>query len=454
VPILESKTLRDITGILDIKGYGAVPPKVTGGLAMVLPQLGKIGKFSCSGAFTPGQMKLQFGSATSTADGLSLTNFTGDVVLDVNKLIGNLDVVGNKGLTAVDLPQLQQVKEFMVRENTNLETISAASLPKARKIRVSALGGNTKLFLPNLDTVGDDLTTDERAIELSLVAGINLAKLERSQGSIFIEGGSLLTEIELPSLQATVGSLTVRKSTGLTRIDLPSLSSVTSELFIGDNSKLTEFRANALKDVGRIQIRGGNLTVIELGSLEKVYGDFSIEAKAANCPWFEQQKASGRIYVKGAFRCSSGYIPPPQVGPDENQDGNKTGNGIPENGNSTATETGNKESLSKSATAGIAVGAVGGVLLICFAVWMVERWRARKGSEEKTGKNAAGGNNELEKFPRDIEEGIPILSEMEAPRRILEMHAGAASPLYGSPSHGMSVAEGEGDARRISELSG
>jgi len=367
-------------------------------------------------------------SSSSQATGLSQCgSFDGDIRLasSVNgsvsldgivTITGDLTVAYGSDIGSLSASELVTIGDTLSISNTDL--LTSLNLPSLKNVDTIDIDG-----APNLtefkSTNGISNVTSVQLIETGLgdidwVKAINLSRLEVTQNSVlndislpvvnglgsftFARNGPTLKlslsnlkaaynltfshvqEISLPSLEsvtysvgfiandlkglaieklAKLDDLMIWNNTALSQLDLRSLTNVSGDIVTNGNSALETLSLPNLARVRGDIALNGSYTDISMPSLVDVQGNVVIRSSAnLDCSSLEHYDQSD--VFKAQFNCTASELAVTPPAPTDNASPGTNGG----------------SALSTGAIAGIAVGAVLGILALGLLVWFL--WRKRR----------------------------------------------------------------------------
>ncbi|KAK0737947.1 hypothetical protein B0T18DRAFT_450044 [Schizothecium vesticola] len=318
---LKSKSLKDITGKLEITGPQQKNAAATSGFSFDLPALERIGNVSVTGSllFNDGDMLHTFNSPRASVSNFIISGLRGDFVSDIKTIPTELRAAGADNLLTVSLPSLDSLGALILTNNPRLTSISS-TLTTAQRIEIHSTGRASKLLLPNLATLGNTTTspsssTRPATLLLRDLADIQLPALRATHPSASSSGGIDITlgafrDLALPALESiAAGGLRIASNTILDAVALPRLASVGGRLNVTDNENLVEFKANALKTVESVRLEG-NFTKVEMFGLEAIANGFYLAGdKTMDCSWFDEHLPGG-VLKGGSYECKGNHTRP------------------------------------------------------------------------------------------------------------------------------------------------
>lgn len=321
---LKSRSLKDVTGKLEITGPQQKNAAATSGFSFDLPALERIGNISVTGSllFNDGDMLHTFNSPRASVSNILISGLRGDFISDIQTIPTELRASGADNLLTVSLPSLASLGALLLTNNPRLTSISAPALTAAQRIEIHSTGRASKLLLPNLATLGNATTTTTPgsgtrppALLLRDLADIQLPALRATHPSPSSSGGIDITlgafrTLSLASLESIAsGGLRIASNTILDSVALPRLVSVGGRLNVTDNENLVEFKANALKTVESVHLEG-NFTKVEMFGLEAIASGFYVAGdKTMDCSWFDDNLPGGML-KGGSYECRGNHTRP------------------------------------------------------------------------------------------------------------------------------------------------
>lgn len=332
---LKSKSLKDITGKLEITGPQQKNAAATSGFSFDLPALERIGNISVTGSllFNDGDMLHTFNSPRASVSNVFISGLRGDFISDIKTIPTELRASGADNLLTASLPSLDSLGALILTNNPRLTSVSAPALTTAQRIEIHSTGRASKLVLPNLVTLGNSTAapgtgTRPAALILRDLADIQLPALRATHPSASSSGGIEITlgafrTLALPALESiTSGGLRIASNSILDSVALPRLVSVGGRLNISDNENLVEFKANALKTVESVHLEG-NFTKVEMFGLQTITNGFYLAGdKTMDCSWFDDNLPGGMLKA-GSYECRGNHTRPEKAREPTKDDGDK-----------------------------------------------------------------------------------------------------------------------------------
>lgn len=332
---LKSKSLKDITGKLEITGPQQKNAAATSGFSFDLPALERIGNISVTGSllFNDGDMLHTFNSPRASVSNVFISGLRGDFISDIKTIPTELRASGADNLLTASLPSLDSLGALILTNNPRLTSVSAPALTTAQRIEIHSTGRASKLVLPDLATLGNSTAapgtgTRPAALILRDLADIQLPALRATHPSMFSSGSIEITlgafrTLALPALESiTSGGLRIASNSILDSVALPRLVSVGGRLNISDNENLVEFKANALKTVESVRLEG-NFTKVEMFGLQTITNGFYLAGdRTMDCSWFDDNLPGGMLKA-GSYECRGNHTRPEKTREPTKDDGDK-----------------------------------------------------------------------------------------------------------------------------------
>ncbi|KAF2135413.1 uncharacterized protein K452DRAFT_22933 [Aplosporella prunicola CBS 121167] len=376
-------------------------------------------------------------TSITTAEGLGLENL---------ESAGTITITTNGNLHYFSLPRLREISvgiEFVA--NADNFTISLPVISTAEMVWIE--NSASSLSVPALETVNDTFHMSHSDIETFYA----------------------------PKLRE-IGTLKIWNNPDLDNISLPSLDSIIDGMNFTENSSLKQLELDALATVGNDSAITGYFTDISFPALQKLDGHLNVTTTADfDCAPLTHLASNGTI--SGGLDCvnSSRAI---SITP------TSSSSASPPAG---ATQNDNGSALSTGAKIGIGVGVAGGAIgVMCVAtlLFMLRRHQRRHGPDgearaaaaaakkekkeqkKKAKKGAGGADSRQELQPEDVQELQPDgvqelepgkvvsevegkdreISEMEAPRKVLEVPGEELVPVELPAEERWAELEGSGVA--------
>lgn len=271
-------------------------------------------------------------------------NLTEFVSTDGVSNISTIEVIGT-GFTNLGWLQSVNLSRLEVTRNPRLNNISLPLVNVWNSIRIAQNGPALRLSLPTLEAVNN--------VTISHVSEIELPSLEWVTYSL----GFIMNYFEALSIEKlyNVDDLMLWNNTALSLLELPGLVNATGDIVTNGNAALETLSLPNLARVEGDLGLNGSFTNISLPALVDVQGNAIVRSSAAlDCSTLDPYDVSD--VFKAQYNCTGTDLevelpPEPSTEP--------SGGG-----------------LSKGAIAGIAVGAVVGVLALGLLGWFL--WRRRE----------------------------------------------------------------------------
>ncbi|KAI9308837.1 hypothetical protein BJ944DRAFT_227384 [Cunninghamella echinulata] len=269
------------------------------------------------------------------------------ISLSLQGVNGKLNLINNKILTTLNMPQLTAAKIFELSVHPALNevkfpaglsqaeqlTIADTTATKVEGLKLSGIKDMTitnniylkQLSIGNLTKVTGALTMSANSPSLiadfsslqSLdvgtfrnLAGISLKELKQVSHDISFISNSF-SSLELPSTTQVVGTLTIGDNEKLNIFSMPSLSKLGGALSLYGNSELTSVNAFPKLEevVGTLDIVG-NFNEVDLPALADVRGGLNVQTTSNQFSCDGVNKLKKGIIKGNAFTCKASVAKP------------------------------------------------------------------------------------------------------------------------------------------------